>query len=139
MTILQGTLLGFALWTLAILAVTVGVYRWQLILTGRAAINEFPADAPTGAGWYRRGTRAHVNCIENLPVYTVIVLAASMRGLTGPLIDALGITFLCARVVQTVTHIAFTETQRTVSVRFTFFSIQLLIMLALIALVFSHG
>ncbi len=138
MTILQGSLLGFALWTLALLLLTVGVYRWGRILTGRAAVNEFPADAPTGAGWYRRGTRAHVNCIENLPVYAVIVQAASMRGLAGPLVDVLGIGFLCARVAQTVTHVGFIETARTVSVRFTFYSVQFVVMVALVVLLLRH-
>ena len=32
------------------------------------ALVEAVSDALDGAGWYQRGTRAHANCIENLPI-----------------------------------------------------------------------
>jgi hypothetical protein len=54
MTIPLWVLLGFAGWTLTVLMCTVGVYRWSRILTGRAKLNEFPADLPHGDDWYRR-------------------------------------------------------------------------------------
>ena len=129
------TLLGFALWTLAVLALTVGVHRWSRILTGRGAIHQFPADAPEGPDWYKRATRAHANCVENLPVYTAIVVAASAAGAEGAALDALGVVLLCARVGQTVTHVGFVQTARAVSVRFTLFSVQLVAMLAMIVIV----
>ena len=44
-------LLGFAGWTLLILAASIGVYRWSRILTGRASIAGFPADAAQGSPW----------------------------------------------------------------------------------------
>ena len=90
MSTLHLTLLGFALWTLAVLALTVGVHRWSRILTGRGAIHQFPADAPEGPDWYKRATRAHANCVENLPVYTAIVVAASAAGAEGGALDARG-------------------------------------------------
>ena len=62
-------LLGFAVWTLLILTITVGVYRWHRILTGRSSIAEWRADLPQGSEWYQRGVRARMNCVENLPVY----------------------------------------------------------------------
>jgi MAPEG family len=64
-------LLGFAAWTLLTLFTTIGVYRWIRILTGRAAIAEWRADEVQGSEWYRRALRAHMNCVENLPVYTL--------------------------------------------------------------------
>ena len=73
MSIPQWTLLGFTAWTLGLLMATVGVYRWGNILFAKAAIASFRHDAPEGAGWYQRGTRAHANCIENLPVFGAIV------------------------------------------------------------------
>jgi hypothetical protein len=69
MTIPVWVLLGFAAWTLLTLFTTVGVYRWARILTGRAAISERRADEVQGSEWYRRAMRAHLNCVENLPVY----------------------------------------------------------------------
>ena len=61
-------LLGFAAWTLLTLFMTIGVYRWTRILTGRASIAEWRADEVQGTEWYRRALRAHMNCVENLPV-----------------------------------------------------------------------
>jgi uncharacterized MAPEG superfamily protein len=135
MNLLHATLLGFALWTLAVLMFTIGVHRWSRILAGRAAINEFPADAPAGPGWYRRATRAHLNCIENLPVLTAIVFTASVAGVTAPALGVLGVVLLCARVGQTVTHVAFVETARTVSIRFTLYSVQLVAMLVMVVVI----
>ena len=135
MTVPQLTLLGFALWTLLLLMVTVGVYRWQLILTGRAEIHTFAPEAPSGADWYRRGTRAHLNCIENLPVYATIVFALSQLAVDGPLVDTLCCLVLGARLCQTTVHVGFVQTARAVSFRFSFYTVQLLSMLGLIGLI----
>ena len=128
-------LLGFALWTLLLLMFTVGVYRWRLILSGTAAIHTFAADAPTGADWYRRATRAHVNCIENLPVFASIVIVLSLFGVGGPLVDTLCCIVPLARLCQTTVHVSFVQTARAVAFRFSFFTIQLLSMLWLIVLI----
>ena len=72
-------LLGFVAWTLIILSVGVGGYRWALILSGRAPVACWRADAPQGADWYQCVMRAHMNCVENLPVYGAIVGAADGR------------------------------------------------------------
>lgn len=138
MTTLHATLLGFALWTLGLLMFTIGVHRWFRILTGQSAIHEFPADAPTGPDWYRRATRAHANCVENLPVFAAIVVVAEAAGARGIVLDALGVALLCARVGQTVTHVGFVQTARAVSIRFTFFSVQLVAMLAMVVVVIAH-
>jgi uncharacterized membrane protein YecN with MAPEG domain len=138
MTTLHATLLGFASWTLALLMFTIGVHRWSRILTGKAAIHEFPADAPAGPDWYRRATRAHANCVENLPVFASIVVAASAAGAKGAALDALGVGLLCARVGQTVTHVAFVQTARAVSIRFTFFSVQLAAMIVMIVVIVAR-
>ena len=80
-------LLGFAAWTLIILSVGVGGYRWALILSGRASVAGWRADAPQGADWYQRVTRAHMNCVENLPVYGAIVATLTVVGLQSRFID----------------------------------------------------
>ncbi|HEY5807205.1 MAG TPA: MAPEG family protein, partial [Povalibacter sp.] len=118
MTIPQWTLLGFAAWTLALLMATVGVYRWGSILFAKAAIASFRSDALEGAGWYQRGTRAHANCIENLPVFGAIVYLISATGLQGPMVDALCIAILAARIVQSCVHISHDQTNAFVAVRF---------------------
>ena len=70
MTIPVLVLLAFAAWTLLTLFGSVGVYRWSRILTGRASIAR--ADLPQGSEWYQRAVRAHMNCVENLPVMPLL-------------------------------------------------------------------
>ena len=137
MTLPLLTLVGFAAWTLLLLAATVGVHRWSLILTRRAAINEFPADAPVGPGFYQRATRAHLNCIENLPVYGAIVFAITVTGKTNLLLDALSVAVLSARVCQTLVHVLFVQSARVVTYRFSLYTVQLVAMLWMILLIFQ--
>jgi uncharacterized MAPEG superfamily protein len=122
-------LLLFAGWTILTLLGTVGAYRWSRILRGRAGLTEFPADVPHGAAWYRRAMRAHANCLENLPVYGAVVVAIVATGARSALLDGLAVTLLAARVLQTVTHVAFTPTEGIVAVRFAFFATQLACMI----------
>ena len=139
MTIPQWTLLGFAAWTLALLMATVGVYRWGNILFAKAAIASFRSDALEGAGWYQRGTRAHANCIENLPVFGAIVYLITAIGLEGPMVDALCIATLAARIVQSCVHISHEQTNAFVAVRFSFYSVQLVSFLVLIVMAAKQG
>ena len=128
MTIPVWVLLLFAGWTLATLLTTVGVYRWSRILTGRAALSEFRADEPHGSAWYRRAMRAHANCVENLPVYAAVVVAIVASGARSSALDTLAVVLLAARVSQTVTHVAFEQTDVVVAIRFAFFFVQLVCM-----------
>ena len=135
MTVPTWALLAFAGWTLFLLALTVGVYRWSEILAGRKAISGFPADPVDGADWYRRGTRAHANCIENLPVFGAIVLALNASGVGGPLVDYLSIGIVVARVCQSTVHVCLVQDNAAVTVRFSFFSVQLISFVVLIAMI----
>lgn len=134
MTVPMWTLLGFATWALAILIATVGVYRWGNILFRNAGIASFRSDRPEGADWYIRGTRAHANCVENLPVFGTIVFVISAIGLEGTTVNLLCTVVLIARVCQSVVHISHAQTDTFVAVRFAFFSVQLCCFLALIAI-----
>ena len=69
-----------------------------------------------------------MNCVENLPVYASIVLCATAARATGPLLDLLAVTFLAARILQTLTHVSVIQTDRVTSVRFGFYVIQLICM-----------
>jgi len=139
LTIPMWTLLGFAAWTLIILIATVGTYRWGNILFRKARIASFRSDMVEGADWYRRGMRAHANCVENLPVFGVIVFVITAIGLESPTINYLCTAVLVARICQSIVHISHEQTDSFVAVRFTFFSVQLVCFLALIALVVSHS
>ena len=137
MTIPQLALLGFAVWTVLVLFATVGVYRWARILTGRTAISEWQADLAQGGEWYRRAMRAHVNCVENLPVFGAIVYCATIAGARGSLLDLLALSVLVARVAQTTVHLSVTQTNAAASLRFFFLLVQVLSMLAMAALTAS--
>jgi len=129
------TLLGFAVWTVLTVFGSIGVYRWSLILTGRASISQWRADEPQGAAWYRRAMRAHMNCVENLSVYAAIVFVISASGASGAALDALAVVVLAARIGQTLVHIAFEQTNTLVSFRFALYIAQAGCMLAMAALV----
>lgn len=130
------TLLAFAGWTLATLAFTVGVYRWRRILAGRATLAEWYADAGQGDEWYRRATRAHMNCVENLPVYGAIVLTGATLGVpASAAYDALALAFLAARIGQTLVHVCAPATERAAAARFSLFAVQLACMAAMGAIV----
>ena len=139
MTIPQWTLLGFTAWTLALLMATVGVYRWFNILLSKARIASFRSDQLEGAGWYQRGTRAHANCIENLPVFGAIVYVITAIGLQGPMVDTMCIAILAARICQSTVHVSHVQTDALVAVRFSFFSVQLVCFLALMVMAVVHG
>src|SRR6185295_3273680 len=135
MTIPVAVLLAFAAWTLATLTAAIGWFRWSRILTGRAGIHEFEGDAGRPTGWSQRAHRAHANCLENLPLYTAVVVAISVSGAAHPALDALALVLIAARVGQTLTHIVFEPTARTVSIRFSFFLTQIGCMVAMAGLV----
>ena len=135
MTIPLLMLLGFAAWTLLLLSMTVGVYRWSRMFCGHAAIGDFPADRIEGEAWYQRSMRAHANCVENLPVFGAIVLALLATKVGGAIVDYLSIAVLAARVVQSSVHVAHEQTNAFVTVRFTFYCVQLACFSALIVVI----
>jgi uncharacterized MAPEG superfamily protein len=139
MTTPMWMLLGFATWTLLLLMATVGVYRWVRILFSNVPIASFRSDQLEGEDWYRRGTRAHANCVENLPVFGAIVWMISALGIDGPVVNALSILVLTARVCQSLVHVSHVQTDAFVAVRFSFFCVQLVCFLALIAIAACYG
>jgi uncharacterized MAPEG superfamily protein len=116
-------LLGFAAWTLLILFATVGIYRWSRIFAARTPIAMWRAEQQ-GSEWYRRAIRAHLNCVENLPVYTAIVVALLAARVTSPIVDGLATTVLFARICQSTIHLLFEQTNIIAAIRFAFYFVQ---------------
>lgn len=127
-------LLGFALWTIGIVAVGVGPTRVLQVLAGKARPNDFKADVPHGTDTYRRVMRAHANCVENLPVFATLVLIAAVAGVRSPVLDTLSVVVLAARVGQTTAHIS-SGRNVAVNIRFGFFLVQLGCMAGMAAVV----
>jgi uncharacterized MAPEG superfamily protein len=137
MTIPIWMLVGFAAWTVLLLLATVGVYRWSRILTGRVPIRNFRADQIEGADWYKRAMGAHANCVENLPVFGAIVFGLHVGNASGVLVNTLSVAVLVARILQSLVHVCFDQTNAVSSVRFGFFAVQIASFLGLIGILLA--
>jgi uncharacterized MAPEG superfamily protein len=137
MTLPVWMLVGFAAWTILLLVATVGVYRWSRILTGRVPIRNFRADQIEGADWYKRAMRAHANCVENLPVFGAIVFGLHVGNVSGVLVNTLSVAVLVARILQSLVHVCFDQTNAVTSVRFGFFAVQIASFLGLIGILLA--
>ena len=137
MTVPVWMLVGFAAWTVLLLLFTVGIYRWSRILTGRAPIRGFRADQVEGADWYKRAMRAHANCIENLPVFGAIVFGLHVGNVASAFVNTLAVAVLVTRIMQSLVHVCFVQTNTVASVRFAFFFVQIVSFLWLIGILLS--
>jgi uncharacterized MAPEG superfamily protein len=94
-------------------------------------LTSFPGDTAHGSPAYRRATRAHANCIENLSVFAAIVLIAAVAHFDPPRMGALAVAVLAARMAQTSIHMLLPETNASIAVRFTCYMIQFAAMTAM--------
>lgn len=119
-------LLGFAAWTLLLIA-TVFLYRGVRFLGG-TPINHWPRrdKAADDAPFFRRMEDAHGNCVENLPVFATIVLAAAALGRLDA-VNAIAPYVLYARFAQTAAHLSGSG-QANVFVRASFWSVQVVLL-----------
>src|SRR5262245_3309171 len=138
MSIPVAALLAFALWTITLLDLTIGIVRWGLIFSGKAELKSFPGDEPHGSPFYRRATRAHANCIENLPVFCAIVFAAEASGAHSFTLDALSVAVILARIGQTTTHLS-SGSNTAIAIRFSFLMVQLTAFFWMAGLIVMHA
>ena len=99
--------------------------RVAAVLTGTAPPEGFPADVPHGSERYRRTMRAHMNCVENLPLFAAVVLTGAVVHAGSPTMDCLALTYLGARVAQSLIQIA-SGHRMAINLRFTCFLVQLI-------------
>jgi len=97
-------LVFYALWAIA-LVLMIAVDRLLLIFRGQVKNNEFLSGVPHGNEAYWRINRAHLNTVENLPIFAAIVLAAWVAGAESHLFNLLAMLVLAARIVQSIIHI----------------------------------
>ncbi len=119
-------LAGFAGWTLLLTLVMATNRMANLFGGAKIPINKF---SPTGEdlpGFGQRVTRAHLNCVENLPVFAGLVAAAGLSGQLA-VMEGTAMYVLYARLVQSVVHLISTSPAM-VWVRATFFFVQVLLM-----------
>ena len=73
--------------------------------------------------WYKRAVRAHANCIENLTVFGAIVFALNVGNVAGTLVNMLATAILFARIMKSLVHVCFAQTNMVTLIRFGFFFI----------------
>ena len=118
-------LCGFAGWTIAVLFVLVNVRMITSASTGKA-LNTFSPAGGDLDGFGNRLTRAHLNCLEVLPVAAAVILGAAVSG-NNAITDPWAMVFLWARIAQTIVHLVGTSTPL-ILIRGTFFIVQLAIL-----------
>lgn len=129
MTSLQA-LLGFTAWTLLLVLV---IFSWrgiEIVLRGKKAdiwTRGAKFDEPAVI---TRIQHAHLNCLENLPLFAVIVLAGAAMG-KGAVTAPWAAYVLYARVAQTLVHIVGVN-HWLVLLRATFWTIQLLLFIVML-------
>lgn len=117
-------LVALAAWTLALL-VLMEVLRTRLVLSKAVPANAFQPDNANLSPFMQRLARAHANCVESLPVFATLLVAALLAGKT-VLTDPLAPWLLAARVVQSSVHLA-SLSVAAVSLRFAAFAVQIVI------------
>ena len=62
--------------------------------------------------------RAHMNFVENLPIFGALVVALTATGVHSPFLDALSVALLLARIGRTLVHIVAPLTTAWAALRF---------------------
>jgi len=119
-------LIGYVLFTMA-LVLTVVTYRIIRIAGGKPADSWARGKPATDPDIIQRMSHAHINCLENLPLYAGLVIAA---GLTNrlPVIDGLAAMFFAARILQSAIHVI-QVSHWMVLIRGTFWTIQMVLLI----------
>ncbi|HVP83263.1 MAG TPA: MAPEG family protein [Rhizomicrobium sp.] len=95
----------YALWAI-VLVVFIALSRVSQVMSGKAGPGDFPSGTKHGSDGYWRLNRAHLNTLENLPIFGALVLAGWVAGLDTPTFNMLATVIVVARVVQSLIHIS---------------------------------
>ncbi len=127
----------YAAWTLLLPIVYAGSIRIPAIVSGRRRADHWERGRPNDdPPLLARAKNAHLNCIENFPVFAAVVIVAALLGRTA-VADLLAPYVLYARIAQTAMHLAGTSLPL-IALRGLFYFAQVVLILYLIwALV--HG
>jgi uncharacterized MAPEG superfamily protein len=123
----------FAVWTL-LLVLSIGAWRTGQVFAGQKKANDFPSGTKHGSDAYWRLNRAHLNAVENLPIFGSLVLAGVYLQIQDTLFPMLPSVVLYARIVQSLIHISSGDAFA-VTLRFAAYAIQVVAMLTMAALI----
>ena len=117
-------LLGFIGWSLFLLLLMESI-RTKLVLTKEVAPNEFNPENSNLSQFMQRLARSHANCIEGLPIFGGLMIAAVVTSNTA-ITDQLAYLFLGARITQSIIHMS-SLSPMAVTLRFSAFAVQMVI------------
>lgn len=126
---------GFVFWTILV-GFCLTSYRSIFVLTGKKKSNEFPAGIQHGSEFNWRFNRAHMNCLENVPLFVAVAFLSVSLQKVDSFVNQAALTILVARVLQTITHLI-SGSPWFVNIRFTFYSIQIFSYAAILLHIFS--
>jgi uncharacterized MAPEG superfamily protein len=130
-------LIFYALWAIA-LVLMVTADRGLQVLRGEARLDSFRAGVPHGSDSYWRINRAHMNTLENLPVFATIVLCGWVVGMETATFNRLAVIVVVARILQSSIHIA-SGSVNAIRLRFFAFAVQLVCEVWMAVLVLRTG
>jgi hypothetical protein len=99
--------------------------RCWLVLSKQVPSNGFRPDNDNLAPFMQRLARAHLNCLEGLPVFGGLMVVALLLS-KGAVTDGLALWLVAARVVQSTIHLASLGVVA-VNARFAAFAVQIAI------------
>jgi uncharacterized MAPEG superfamily protein len=102
MTVPLWCLLALVVW-IVWLVVALTVVRFGHLSSG-GAVRDFGVPDDRRLIW--RLYRAHQNALENVPLFGLVVLVITVRGVTGTAVDVLAIVYAAARIAHTLVHVA---------------------------------
>lgn len=124
-------LIGFTAWTLLLVIL---VFAWrgiEIVVNGKKADSWTRGKDVETPGLVRRIEHAHMNCVENLPLFAAIVLAAAAMGRSA-VTEPYAAYVLYARVAQSITHMIGVS-HWLVMLRATFWAVQLALFVVMLA------
>ena len=122
-------LAGFAGWALLLTFLLLNMRGYYAFLSSKKiALNKFSPDGSDVEGFGARLTRAHLNCIEMLPMFAALVIVASISNQMA-IMEATAIYILYARVAQSTIHMISTSLVA-VLLRATCWVVQLVLLLS---------
>lgn len=130
-------LIAYALWALT-LVIVLEIVRTTMVLGGRAQANSFTGGTPYGSDAYWRLNRAHLNTLENLPIFAAIVLSGWVVGMESATFNRLAVIVVAARIVQSLIHLV-SGSVAAVRLRFAAFAVQLVCEIWMAILVLHGG
>lgn len=122
-------LLIYIVWTL-VLALSYATYRLPLVLTGKKTANHWErGQSVDDPAILVRAKAAHLNCLENLPLFAALVLVAAATG-QSETVNAVAGVLIAARIGQSLVHLIGTSFAL-VFIRASLFLVQVGLMLYL--------